>query len=102
MKKNKIVDIVEIIHNGIKVLVKIDYIENEISLVEEYNGVYTNKKWVFAERGAEFMSSWINIIEAQGVAIKKAKKMYEKELARTSEIKEKVVLERHLYLKEAV
>ena len=102
MKKNKIVDIIEIIHNGIKILVKIDYIENEISLVEEYNGVYTNKKWVFAERGVEFMSSWIDILETQEVAIKEAKEMYEKELARTSEIKEKVVLERHLYLKEAV
>ena len=102
MKKNKIVDIVEIIHNGIKVLVKIDYIENKISLVEEYKGVYTNKKWVFAERGVEFMSSWIDILETQEVAIEEAKGMYQKELARTSEIKEKVVLERHLYLKEAV
>jgi len=102
MKKNKIVDIVEIIHNGIKVLVKIDYIENKISLVEEYKGVYTNKKWVFAERGVEFMSSWIDILETQEVAIEEAKEMYEKELARTSEIKEKVILEKHLYLNEAV
>ena len=102
MKKNKIVDIVEIIHNGIKVLVKIDYIENKISLVEEYKGVYTNKKWVFAERGVEFMSSWIDILETQEVAIEEAKGMYQKELARTSEIKEKVILEKHLYLNEAV
>jgi len=93
MKKNKIVDIVEIIHNKIKILVKIDYIENEISLVEKYKGVYTNKKWVFAERGVEFMSSWIDILETQEVAIEEAKGMYEKELARTSEIKEKVILE---------
>jgi len=96
MKKNKIVDIVEIIHKKIKVLVKIDYIENEISLVEKHKGIHIHKRWLFAGRGVECMNGWLNILEAQKVAIKEAKRMYEEELARVSAFKDKEVLEMHV------
>jgi len=99
---NKIKETVEFIYNDIKVYVKIDYINNKISLVEplswrivqddnnltaswkELSWKFKKKEWLFAERWVEYMNWWLNILDAMKYAIEKAKKMYEAELEKTS------------------
>ena len=71
-------------HCGISVTVKIDYGNGSISLVERNkvsNGVNTPafviKNWIFAERGLEFMGSWLTILDAMKYAIEEARKELE-------------------------
>jgi hypothetical protein len=69
-------------HKDIKVFVKIDYIANEISLLNGND--LKPKNWVFAVRGVEYMNGWLTILEAMQMAIKDAKQRYEAELANSS------------------
>lgn len=98
---NKLVEIKEYDYNGIKVLVKINYIHNKVSLVESQNFEnFNSKKWLFAERGVEYMIGWVNILEAMKYAIKEAEKDYLAELARVSAFKEKDLVEFHIKMAE--
>lgn len=70
-------------HKGIKVMLKVDYDSGLVSLVErgmEF-GKYKKMEWVFAERGLEFMNSWLNILEVMSFAIKEGKKCLEQDLS---------------------
>lgn len=53
-------------YEGVKVIVKINYDNETISLQEKANGAwgYTDKKWVFASRTIGYMAGWRNICEA--------------------------------------
>lgn len=75
-------------YKGIKVAVKINYKHNTISLLENIYDDKNYKKYIFADRGVEYMASWVVILEAMQEAIKDAKKRYEAELAERSKFKE--------------
>jgi hypothetical protein len=88
----KVVEIYGFTHKEILVSVKIDYKRNEISLLEGYKGSSYNfngeaKKYVFANRGVQYMQGWLNILEAMQEAVKDAKRRYEAELAERSAFK---------------
>lgn len=59
--------------NGISITVDIDYVKKEISLVEKDG---TNKKWVFAERGPEYMHGWRNILIAMEWAVQQVQQEF--------------------------
>lgn len=91
---HKIKETYQFTHNKIDIYVKIDYLNNKISLKEPVNsfGGFQIKKWVFAERGVEFMQGWLDILEAMQEAIKDAKLKYEHNLAEESKFKTDFVL----------
>jgi hypothetical protein len=78
MAKNKPKIEEEIKHRAIKtyklgnvrVRVAIDFENNKISLLEEDSEHI--KKWVFAERGIEYIQAWRDILEAMQYAIDRA------------------------------
>lgn len=78
-------------HKGVKVSIKIDYDHGLASIVDAHQG-YDNKKWVFADRGLEFMNGWQNILEAMTVAVKECKKELEADLAAKSAFTEEQVI----------
>lgn len=53
--------------DGTVIRVKVDYEKNKVSLVDQ-NGA--NTKFLFAERGVEYMNGWINILGAMQYAIR--------------------------------
>jgi hypothetical protein len=64
----------------IKIFVKIDYSNNRIDIVEPEptrKGNFRKKDYTFINRGAEFMNSWLNILEALQFAIRSAKSKLE-------------------------
>jgi hypothetical protein len=72
---NKIKETISFTHKDIMVFVKIDYVNNKISLVEPINrvsSIFKAKNWIFADRGVEYMNGWLTILEAMGEAIKEA------------------------------
>lgn len=88
----KHLEIKTIEYKGIEVVVKIDYENEEISLVEKQKNsnpsVYTAKNWFFAKRGIEFTNSWLVILDAMKNAITVAKKeleAFQKEQAKKKE-----------------
>lgn len=96
MKKNnqnkevaveKGVEIYRFTHKEIGVNVKIDYKENKISILDHLGDANNFKRFVFADRGVQFMQGWLNILEAIQEAVKDAKKRYEAELAEQSKFK---------------
>lgn len=62
--------------NDITIYVEIDYPNNKISLIEPTGnqGVFREKKWIFAGRGKEYMSGWRNILEAMTAAVTDAER----------------------------
>ncbi len=85
-------------HKGIKVMVKIDYDNNQVSLVEKNeqmfkDTLFTSKKWVFANRGVEYMNGWLDVLEAMASAVKDAKSDLEKVLKAREVKKEKMVVD---------
>ena len=96
MKTRKIKDTYEFIYKGISVYVKVDYLNNLISLVEPWKleqGKFQKKNWIFADRGVEYMQDWLNILEAMAWAIEDAKEKYEANLAEESKFKEDKIVE---------
>jgi hypothetical protein len=85
MKEHKNIEIYEYINKGISILVKIDYLSNEISLLDKRT--MQKKEWIFAKRGVEYMNGWVDILEVMQEAIKNAKKKYESNLAEESKFK---------------
>lgn len=77
--------------NDINVTIRINYIENKISIVDPNNG-YRDKQFIFCNRGVEYMNGWLNILEAMKSAIKEAKKDYEAELAEQTKLKANYIL----------
>lgn len=84
-------------HKDITVWVKIDYRNNKIGLLEPTDPTHSKfqiKKYIFVDRGVEFMNGWKNILEAMDKAIDYAKKKYEANLDETTKLRqEKVVKE---------
>jgi len=70
--KMKNLEIRTIEHKGITVSIKIDYDKGTASLVNPLEN-YRAKKWLFAERGLEYMNRWQDILEAMQVAVKECK-----------------------------
>lgn len=61
-------------HKGISVAVDIDLVAKTLSLVEKNGNNFSNKKWVFAQRGLEYMGGWCAILDAMKHAIQEASK----------------------------
>ena len=64
---------------GVEVLVKIDYVNGLIALVEKEQSGNTEvrtitKKWAFGNREIEYMGGWLQILEAMKYAIEEATK----------------------------
>jgi hypothetical protein len=78
-------------HNGVRVGVRIDYVQKQLSLIEfeQKNSRGTIKKWIFANRGVEYEQGWQRIFTAMGYAISEAKK----ELQDYIEVEEKEAIE---------
>lgn len=63
------------VYKDIKVIVKINYDNETISLQERKEGDawgYGDKKWVFAGRSIKYMNGWKDILEAMIDAVKHA------------------------------
>lgn len=78
MKRVK--EIIKYIYGDVEVYIMIDYINNKFSLVEKplaYTETTGVKKYVFAERGIEYMNGWLNVLEGVQYAIRSAKERYE-------------------------
>jgi len=60
------------------VTVKIDYIKNKISFVEDNSETWNikPKQWLFKDRGVEYMNGWINILQTMQEACEDAKQKY--------------------------
>lgn len=56
--------------DGTTIRVKIDFEKNKVSLVDQ-NG--SNHKYLFAERGLEYMNGWLNILGAMQYAVRSAR-----------------------------
>lgn len=87
-------------YRGIAVIVEIDFLKRTISLVEatDEQGRFKNKKWLFAERGLEYMKGWRLILAAMDNAIMEASK----ELEELKEKDHKKILKMLLELKTPV
>ena len=74
----KYLEIKSVEHKDIKVLVKIDYTQQIVSLVEIQENssptAYKPKDWRFHNREIDYLDGWLVILEAMAVAIKTAKK----------------------------
>ena len=84
-------EVLEFEHKGIKVCVKINHLKHNVALVDLKGDRYENvenKKWVFADRGLEYMRSWQDILDAMKHAISEAAKILEKDLAENSKLLE--------------
>lgn len=66
-------------HKGIKVAVDIDLVKRELTLVEQpTQGMqWQKKKWIFAERGLEYLGGWLLILDAMKFAVTEASKELE-------------------------
>lgn len=71
MEIKKCKETIKVIYNGVGVFVKIDYMNEKISLREPNGnaGVFKDKQWVFAGRGLEYIKGWNEILDAMKVAI---------------------------------
>jgi len=77
-------------YNGIEVIVHIDHLRAEASLMEydQYRKpAFHAKEWVFTNRGLEYMAGWQNILDAMKYAVGEATKLLEKDLAESSKFK---------------
>jgi hypothetical protein len=85
-------EVLEFEHKGIKVFVKINHLQGNVSLVDLKGDSYEDvqfKKWVFADRGLEYMKSWQDILDAMKHAVGEATKILEKDLAENSKLLKK-------------
>lgn len=57
-------------HKGIKINLSINYEDNDVSMIESTG---EKKRWVFTDRGREYMQGWLDILEAMAEATKYAK-----------------------------
>lgn len=64
-------------HKGITIVVDIDLIQNQVTLMEKDHEGFKPKKWLFAARGVEYMKGWLSILEAMKYAVMEAEKILE-------------------------
>lgn len=68
-------------NDGTTIHVKIDFEMNKVSFVEpeiaKLGNDFKPKKWLFAERGVEYMAGWYNILGAMQFCVLEAKKELE-------------------------
>lgn len=93
----KHLEIKTIEHQGIKIIVKIDYDKETISLVEnagknQGTNQYVPKQWSFANRGVDYMLGWVNILNAMTFAILAAKKDLQEFLDERAKEKERLLI----------
>lgn len=68
-------EIREYVHNGVKVVVEIDYDEGYISLLDSKKTamkMYAPKQWIFARRAPQYMEGWKNIFHVMEYAVTQA------------------------------
>lgn len=71
-------------HKGINVVVDIDLIEKQVTLVEkDRGGAWKRKQWLFAERQLQYMAGWQLILDAMKYAVGEATKVLEEAEARS-------------------
>ncbi len=68
---DKHLEIKTYIYGGIRVMVKIDYDANQVSLIDRAD-LNNHKKWIFAGREPEFLNGWINILDAMKYAMEES------------------------------
>ena len=90
MSKNLEIRTIE--HKGVKVTIRINYDKGTASLMESVDGAWKPKKWLFAERGLEYMNGWQNVLEAMQVAVTECKKELEKDLAEKTAFNEEFIM----------
>jgi len=91
MTQHKIKETYRFVHKGISVFVRIDYINNKIDILEPTNkseASFAKKKFVFTQRGVEYMQGWRDVLEAVSEATKDAQAKYEHNLAEETKFKE--------------
>lgn len=67
-------------YKRINVLVKIDFLDKTVSLVERDDNVeagFKPKEWLFADRTKDYLNGWLIILQAVEYAISEAKKELE-------------------------
>lgn len=77
----------------IKVMVKIDYDNKTISLVEkrEQSGEFFPKSWVFGKREVGYMPGWLQILDAMKFAIVQAQTKLQAHLDLQTKEKEDII-----------
>ena len=90
-KKKKLVDVLTYTKNGIDIDIKVDYRKREISLLDSLSN--TEKSFIFANRGIEYMNSWLNILDAMRGAIIFGKSELENYVSEQSEVTQKRVVD---------
>jgi hypothetical protein len=87
----KHIEINTIEHKEIAVTYKVDYDNGTATLVEmNPHGKYEPKNWMFRNRSLSYMDGWVNILEAQIVAVKECKKLLGEAYEREEELKKKL------------
>ena len=74
-------------YRGVNVLVKLDFIDSTVSLVERDDNKesgFKPKEWLFSDRGLEYLNGWRLILKAMDYAVEQAKK--EMELAKKRDL----------------
>lgn len=94
-KETKSFEIKKYTHEGIDVLVEIDYEEGKISLLQQRGEL---KRWIFAKRSLEYMAGWQTILDAMKHAVEQATK----ELRKHEDTKEKASKKRDLAIARAI
>ena len=89
----QLVQIEEYEHKGVTVIIKINYMKEEISVVEctgKRSSDFKDKHWIFANRGSGYIESWCIILDAIKFAVKEAndklKKYHETQVNEVSEV----------------
>ena len=97
----KHLEIKTIKHKDVSVTVAIDYDNATVSLVNVPSINFSSnhspltlepKKWIFANRGVDYMNGWLNILEAMTFAVKECKKELEHKLAEDSKFKDDIIV----------
>jgi hypothetical protein len=86
----QMLEVVQVEHKGIKVMVEIDHISHKACLVEYDFNVeqFDVKEWVFGRRELPYMNSWLDILDAMKKAVEYGKERLEHQLAEDSKFSE--------------
>jgi len=94
-------EIIRVTTKGITVNVRLDYKKMHTTLVEYIDGEWKPQKWVFADRGAEYMQSWRDIFWAMDCAAEEAERKLKKRKEEKEEEAMEAVIELDKAMKEA-
>lgn len=80
-------------HNGIAVTIKIDFLNQTITLGDiGGDGKFLPKQWIFKNRGLEYMEGWQAIFDAMSVCTKFATGELQEYVDKEAERKEALML----------